>query len=272
MRSSTKTAGLQKASLTRAGLTNAGLTKAVVDACLYVLGFVVVFWPAAAHADWIVGAFGGVAHTLSSTMDLTLPAQGTQVTLGNVDYRGESFRSPQYFGLRGTWIPGGLRWLGIEGEYIHAKVYAEVDRDVHAQGTLRGVAMDATVPLSSIVDRVSMSHGLNFFFANVTARHGLGGVDSRGDHRVVGVVRAGAGPTLPHAESHIDNVYFEQYEGGGLGVQVGGGIELSLWHGLGALAEYKFTWASPEIEVAGGGEAKIPARTHHFAFGVQYAF
>ena len=258
-------------SLTTDGLQT-DLNKAGLKTRLYILAVVVVFWPAAAHADWIVGAFGGVAHTQSSTMNLTLPAQGTQLTLEDVDYRGESFRSPQYFGLRGTWIPSGLRWLGIEGEYIHAKVYAEVDRDVHARGTLRGVAIDATVPLSSIVDRVSMSHGLNFFFANVTARHGFGSADSRGDHRLVGVVRVGAGPTLPHAESHIDNVYFEQYEGGGLGVQAGSGIEFSLWHGLGALAEYKFTWASPEIEVADGGEAKIPSRSHQFAFGVQYAF
>ena len=67
-------------------------------------------------------------------------------------------------------------------------------------------------------------------------------------------------------------MYFEQYESGGLGVQVGGGLEFSIWRGLGALGEYKFTWASPNIEVAHGGDATIPSRTHHFAFGVQYRF
>jgi hypothetical protein len=55
-------------------------------------------------------------------------------------------------------------------------------------------------------------------------------------------------------------------------VQIGGGMEFSIWRGLGALGEYKFTWASPNIEVANGGDAKIPSRTHHFAFGVQYRF
>ena len=105
--------------------------------------------------------------------------------------------------------------MGIEAEWIHAKVYAEIDHPVQARGTLRGVPIDATIPLSSIVNRLSMSHGLNFILANVSARHGFGPMDATGAHRLVGVVRAGAGPTLPHAESQIDNVYFEQYKAAG---------------------------------------------------------
>ena len=156
------------------------------------VALLILLWPAVAHAEWIVSAFGGAAHTQSSTMDLTLPAQGTQVTLQGVDYRGHSFQSPQYYGLRGTWFPKGRRWIGFEGEWIHAKVYAEVERNVHANGALRGAPIDATIPLSSIVNRASMSHGLNFILANASARHGFGPVDANGAHRLVGVVRAGA--------------------------------------------------------------------------------
>ena len=232
---------------------------------------VVLLCPATARADWIAEGLLGVAHTQSSTIDLTLPGQGTQLALSGVAYRGEAFRSPQYYSVRGTWVPRGHRWMGIEGEWIHAKVYAEVDRSVHAQGSLRGAPIDAAIPLSSIVDRISMSHGLNFVLANFSVRHGFGPSDARGAHRIVAVARAGAGPTVPHAESHIDNEYFEQYESGGLGVQVGGGVEFMLWRGVGAVSEYKYTRASPEIGVA-GGQAKVPSRTHHFAFGVQYHF
>jgi opacity protein-like surface antigen len=231
----------------------------------------IVLWPAHAWADWIISAFGGAAHTQPSTIEMNVPSQGTQLTLAGVAYRGESFQSPQYYGLRATWTPDRHRWLGIEGEWIHAKVYATVDRSVRARGTLRGLPIDATIPLSSVVSRISMSHGLNFILINLSVRHGFGPTDATGAHRLTGIVRAGAGPTLPHAESQIDDVYVEQYEGGGLGVQVGGGLEFSLWRGLGALGEYKFTWASPDIDVA-GGQATIPARTHHFAFGVQYRF
>ena len=76
---------------------------------------------------------------------------------------------------------------------------------------------------------------------------------------------------MPHAESHLDNSFVDQYEGGGLGTQVGGGLEIGLWRRIGALGEYKFTWASPEIDVA-GGQAKIPSRSHHFVFGLIYDF
>src|SRR5215510_1322301 len=87
---------------------------------------VALLYPATARADWIAEGLLGVAHTLSSTMDLTLPSQGTQLALGGVAYRGEAFKSPQYYSVRGTWVPRGHRWMGIEGEWIHAKVYAEV--------------------------------------------------------------------------------------------------------------------------------------------------
>ena len=38
-----------------------------------------------------------------------------------------------------------------------------------------------------------------------------------------------------------------------------------------ALGEYKFTWASPRIGVA-GGDAEVPARSHHLVSGMAYRF
>ena len=217
----------------------------------------------------MLSGFLGAAKTQSSTIDLSLPGQSTHLQLEGVEYRGESFQSPQYYGVRVTRTLSP--WLGIEGEFIHAKIFAEVDRDVRATGTRFGTPFSADVRLSSVVQRLSMSHGLNFILVNVAARRGFGPATASGVHRIVGVVRAGAGPTMPHAESHLDNVTMEQYEGGGLGVQVGGGIELSLSHSIGALGEYKFTDASPEIDVA-GGTAKIPSRMQHVVFGVFVRF
>jgi lipid A oxidase len=240
-------------------------------AAVLVLTIACALCPATARADWILSGFLGHARTQSSTIDLTVAGQSTQLQLLDVNYRGESFRSPQYYGVRATWISEAHPWLGIEGEWIHAKVYAEADRDVHVRGTLRGVPIDAVMPLSSIAQRLSMSHGLNFILANVAARRGFGPANADGSRRLIGVVRAGVGPTMPHAESQLDNTYFEQYEGGGIGAQVGAGFEVALWGPIGALGEYKFTWASPEIDVA-GGQAKIPSRSHHFVFGLIYDF
>jgi hypothetical protein len=227
--------------------------------------------PAAAHADWLFAAYGGAAHTQSSTVTLTVPDLRTDLVIDGVEYRGQSFQSPQYYGLRVAWIPDGRRWLGIEAEWIHAKVYAHTERSVQMHGTLRGAPIDAQLPLSSFVQRLAMSHGLNFILFNVAVRRELGPVDGQGRPRLAGVVRGGAGPMRPHAESDIDGVPRDQYEWGGLGAQAGAGLELSLGRGVGALGEYKLTWSSPEIDVA-GGRATIPAVSHHLAFGVQYRF
>ena len=116
-----------------------------------------------------------------------------------------------------------------------------------------------------------MSHGLNFIFANVALRQELGPVDSQGTHRFVVVARAGAGPTVPHAESAVEHVNRDQYQAGGLGTQVAGGLEATVWRRLAVLGEYKFTWTSPELDVA-GGQATVPARSHHVVAGLAYRF
>jgi len=235
------------------------------------LAGLLVCLPSSACADWVAGAFLGHAWTRPSTVALALPDRQTAVEIDGVEYRGESFASPQYYGYRITWIPDTRRWMGIEVEVIHAKVFAQADRVVRIRGTLRGAAVDASLPLSSSVQRLAMSHGLNFIFANVALRRELGPVDAQGTRRFVAVVRAGAGPTVPHAESTVDHVNREQYETGGLGVQAAAGLEVTVWRGLGVLGEYKFTGATPQIEVA-GGQATVPVRSHHLVGGLAYHF
>jgi len=236
-----------------------------------ILAGLVLCLPSSARADWMASGFFGHAWTRSSTVVLTLPDRQTAIEIAGVEYRGESFASPQYYGYRITWIPDTRRWMGIEAEVIHAKVFAQTDRVVRIRGTLRGAASDASLPLSSSVQRLAMSHGLNFILANVALRRELGAVNSQGVRRFVAVVRAGAGPTLPHAESTIDHVNRDQYQTGGLGAQAAGGLEVIVWRGFGFLGEYKFTWATPQIDVA-GGQATVPARSHHLVTGFAYRF
>ena len=226
--------------------------------------------PSEARADWIVGGYLGHLWTQTSEVSLTLPAQQTRVDIAGVQYRGESFDSPQYYGYRITWIPTAHRWLGIEGEFIHAKVFAETSEAVHVRGDLRGRPVDASLPFSSIVQRLAMSHGLNFVFVNLAMRRTLN-QPAPGGRGIIGVLRVGVGPTFPHAESTIDGVDQEQYESGGIAAQVTGGLEIGLWRRLGLQGEYKYTWASPEIDVA-GGTATVPSRSHHIVGGLTYRF
>ncbi len=231
-----------------------------------------VWAPAAARADWILGGYLGQASTLASTMTVNLPARQTRVDAEGVTYRGRSFEFPLYYGYRVLWLPGAQSRIGVEYEFIHAKVYAKTERTVRLRGSVRGAPVDAAAPLSSLASRLDMSHGLNFILANVVVRHAFGPRQSSGEPWFVAVARAGAGPTLPYAESTIDGVDREQYESGGVGAQAAGGLEMALWRRLSVVGEYKWTWAKPTIEIAGDGQATIPARSHHVAFGVAYRF
>ena len=235
------------------------------------LAWLLLGLPSIAQADWVAAAYFGHAWTRSSTVTLAMPDRQTAVEIGGVDYRGESFRSPQYYGYRISWIPETHSWVGVEAEVIHAKVFAEGDRLVRFKGTLNGADIDAAMPLSSVVQRLAMSHGLNFIFANVVLRRELGPVDAAGTPRFAIVARVGAGPTVPHAETTVENVNRDQYEGGGLGVQVAGGFEAMVWKRLAILAEYKFTSATPDLELD-GGTITVPARSHHVVGGLAYRF
>lgn len=218
----------------------------------------------------MVGAFFGHVWTRPSTVAVTLPDQRTEIEIESLAYRAESFRSPPYYGYRIGWIPDAHSWLSIEAEFIHAKVFAETGGTARIRGMLRGALVDAPLPVSPIVQRLAMSHGLNFILANLALRRDIG-ADSWGPHRLVAVVRVGAGPTLPHAESTVEGLALEQYEAGGLSAQAAGGLEVTLWRRLTALGEYKFTWATPRIDVA-RGHATLPARSHHLAAGLGYRF
>ena len=235
---------------------------------LVAIGFVLGL-PHAAAADWMVSGFFGQVWTRPSTVQLALPEQHTELELVDLHYHSDSFTSPPYYGYRISWLPRARPSIALEAEFIHAKVFADTDRAATVHGTLRGASIDTSLPVSIIAQRLAMSHGLNLILANVVVRRSW--ETSPGRQRVAATFRAGAGPTLPHAESTIFGVDREQYEAGGFAAQLGGGLEVAIGRGFQFLGEYKFTWTTAQIDVA-GGTAEIPARSHHLVGGLGYRF
>lgn len=219
----------------------------------------------------MVSAYLGTMRTQPSTARLDQPAQHTSIEFIDVHYRSESSKPRLYYGYRIGWIPSSRRWMAIEAEHVHAKVFAETRDIVPIRGTLRGMPIDTSQEVSLIVEDLSMSHGLNFIFGNFVFRHEFGPELAGGRRRATASVRVGAGPTVPHAESTVGGVSREQYEYGGIGAQVGGGVELCVWRGLNVIGEYKFTETEARISVV-GGEAVIPARSHHVVGGLAVRF
>ena len=234
------------------------------------LAAVLLVHAAPARADWMLTAYLGGARTHPSTASVDQPAQQTSLEFIDLHYRGESSRPRRYYGYRIGWIPGSRRWMAIEAEHVHAKVFAETAEIGHVRGTLRGAPIDTSQQVSLLVQELSMSHGLNFVFGNFAVRKEFGASHGAG-RRATATVRVGGGPTLPHAESTIGGVSREQYEYGGIGAQIAGGIEVAVWQGLHVVGEYKFTGTSARISVD-SGEAVIPSRTHHFVAGAAFQF
>lgn len=219
----------------------------------------------------MLGGYLGNVWTVPSTARLDQPAHDTSLEFIDLHYRDESSRPRKYYGYRIGWIPRSRHWMAIEAEHVHAKVYAQTGDTVHVRGRFRGVPIDGSQRVSLIAEDLSMSHGLNFVFGNVVIRREFGARRGAGRRFATATLRVGAGPTFPHAESTISGVRREQYEYGGVGAQVAGGIELHVMQALHVLGEYKFTGTTARISVD-GGEAVIPARSHHVVGGVAFRF
>lgn len=195
-----------------------------------------------ARAEWTAAAYLGASHTAPATLTVDLTSPQVHEVHDDVHFESRSFDSPQYFGYRGGWFPSADARIGIEGELTHLKVYA-------AEGAL-----------GPMVQRFSISHGLNLVLANVVWRTPLGkGVQL--------TARAGAGFAMPHGESQILGVYQEQYEISSAAFQGAVGIEKRFRQHISAFGELKLTTASPKVHVSGG---TIDGRyfSQHAAFGL----
>ena len=213
---------------------------------------------------WAVGAFIGGVTTHQNTLTLDQPHAGTRVSMDPVGYHSRSLNSPIYYGYRVTWF--ARRSFGVEGEFIHPKVFARTGDPVHATGTIGGEPIDATIPMNSILERFSISHGLNLLFLNAVFRKQLG---RDANPRLLLTARGGAGATIPHAESEVKGRTQEQYEWGSPAFHAAVGGELRLVRVLFATMEYKFTTTNESVGVVDG---TIQGRfsSHHLAVGVAW--
>jgi hypothetical protein len=164
-----------------------------------------------------MAAYLGSAHTLASPVTISQPTLMNSLTFERVRFESRSFNPPLYYGGRaGYFIPGSPS-LGIEAEFIHLKVFSNPLRQVHVTGIYKGTPIDKELPLGEIVQRYSVSHGVNLLLFNVAVRRGVGRIRDAPNGRLVLTGRVGAGPTLPHTESTVDGRQQEQYELGRMG-------------------------------------------------------
>ena len=220
--------------------------------------------PSPAAAQWYLGAYLGGNTTTSSGVTIDQPATGTAVTFEDVHFAAEPLKSPQYYGYRFGRMFGAERRLGIEFEFIHLKVISDTSRTYALTGSIGGEPAPDDLRMDALVPRYSMTHGLNFLLVNVVSRTPLGGGP------LALVARAGAGPTLPHAETTVGILTQEQYEYAGMGAHGAAGLDVRIRGRFSALIEYKLTIARPEISIPLGGTGRTTAISHQIALGLAF--
>jgi hypothetical protein len=230
---------------------------------------VLLLAPPIASAQWYVAGYLGANKTLAAPISIEQPARNTSLTISDVPFAARPFTSPQYYGVRGGRLFGERRRIGVEVEWLHPKVYADASKVVRITGRSGGVPVDTTAPMSAFVQHYAMSHGMNFLLFNGVVRLPLDEGGSGLASHVAITARAGAGPMLPHAETTVANESREQYERGGLGYQVAGGVDVRLVGWLSFIADYKFGHAKPEIDIV-DGTGQTTANVHQLAFGLAF--
>ncbi len=222
-----------------------------------------------ANAQWYVAGELGANHTLPSTISIDQPSRQTSLQFDDVHFVAHPFESPQYYSVRGGYLFGDERRWGVEVEWVHPKVYAETSEPVRVSGRIAGVTVDATTRMDTLVQRYSMSHGMNFVLVSAVARMPIGGGSGADTSRLALVARAGAGPMRPHGESMVGGTFVEGYEWAGIGTQFAGGIDVRLAGWLSGELEYRFSHASPEITIA-EGTGHTTANAHQVTFGLAF--
>jgi hypothetical protein len=218
-----------------------------------------------AAAEWTVAGFVGGTRTQDSTIELTQPSQFTDVTLSPVRYRSESFEAPIYYAYRIGVFPGAGS-IGVEGEFIHLKVIADTRRPVMMEGVIRGEAVSEVRPLATVLERFSITHGVNLLLVNAVARLATQAPNARPPRWFL-TGRVGAGASVPHPESTIAGVDLQRYEWGAFSFQAAGGLELRLTNRLYLAGEYKLTRTVQYVSAA-GGSVRTPLTTQHLVAGV----
>lgn len=214
--------------------------------CLAALISVVL--PGLAWAQFEVSAYGG-ANTASSS-DVELDQDGFSESF-DVDWYGDSFEMPPYYGLRGTYWLGRFsrpNW-GVAIDFTHSKVKADLDDD----------------EVGDEFDRLEFTDGLNTGTLNLFYRMPL--TDRFGAYAGVG-----AGISVPHVEvttTTIEQETFE-YQLAGPAAQglVGGSMKLG--YGFSAFTEYKANYSWNDTDLEDGGSLEADVLTHQIAVGISF--
>ena len=216
----------------------------------FLFSVLLALMPAAASAEFQLSVYGGANTANASDVTLKLGALSGEF---EVDWFGDSFHRPPYYGVRGTWWLDNFNFpnWGVAVDFTHAKVKADLD--------------DPAV--GARFDRLEFTNGLNSLTLNGLYRMPL-------NNRFSLYAGAGAGASIPHVEVETfpaTERTFE-YQVTGPVVQALIGANVNLAYGFSLFGEYKASYSWNDADLNGGGSLETDILTHQFAVGLSYTF
>ena len=206
--------------------------------------------PAAAFAEFQISIYGGANTANSSTVEVNKNGIETDY---DVDWTGDSFDMPPYWGIRGTyWLDGfNMPNWGVALDYVHAKALADLSNTA--------VGRDFST--------LEFTDGLNLVTLNGIYDHPF-------TDRISGYVGLGAGASIPHVEVTERNATTRtfEYQLAGPAVQGLVGADVKLGHGFSLFGEYKASYTWNDTDLVGGGTLDTDILVHQFAVGLSYKF
>jgi lipid A oxidase len=216
----------------------------------FLVGILAALAPAAAKAEFQLSVYGGANTANDSDVTLNTPLVGGTF---EVDWYGDSFKRPLYWGARGTWwlTDFNLPHWGVSIDFTHAKVKANV----------KDPAIGASF------ETLEMTNGLNTATLNALYR-------TRLNSRLMLYGGAGAGMSVPHVEVNTvpDQGKTFEYQVTGPALQALIGVDFNIGQGVSVFAEYKANFSWNETQLTGGGTLDTDVLTHQLAVGLSYAF
>lgn len=191
----------------------------------------------------MVAFYGGAPYTYPS--DVHLRKEGVHdLKVRGVEWRGEPFTDPIYYGVRiVNWFSGGR--TGGMLDFTHSKTIGELDNEVTFEGTLDGKAAPDKAKLGEVFRRLEASHGHNMLTLNGLMRL----IDLHPRLSLYGGL--GGGVNLPHSEIQLmkggGRTYEYLYTGPAAQVLIG--LEFRVPR-MSYFLEYKFTFAHYDVPLS----------------------
>jgi lipid A oxidase len=122
--------------------------------------------------------------------------------------------------------------------------------------------------LGDTFDVLSMSHGHNTLTFNGFYRW----MSPGSAQKLTPYVGLGLGIAVPHVEVKMGDSVTEEYQYAGATIQGLAGLDLHLWKGFSAFAEYRLNYARLDTDLTGGGSLKVAPWTNHLSAGLTFTF